>query len=545
LNELLIGRLFRIPDYQRAYAWEKKQRDELFEDIEEVQRSGQDHFMATVVCLARGKRSIGADEFTVAEVVDGQQRLTTFVVLLKAVEKILSAEDKLEAKIKAEIIDLLVKADDHALVLLQTNHDSSSVFLDYIRVGVIQPSPALTAADKNLIDAAHECEAFVKKWAAHTSPVELVALLRNRLSMIYHELTDEASVYRVFEVLNSRGLDVRWIDKCKSQLMGLVFQNADTAQRVEVLREMHVIWQDIYRILGLRGDLGDDALRFAGTLRADEQKNRLLSQEDAATTLVQRASSNLTEIIDQARWLKSVVSIVHLLDSNARLKAVTRIVHARFLAVSILLKQFPKEIEESLLGYWERLTFRIFALGEADTRNKNGDYVRLAYDVFTDNLHEAEILARMRAIGQDFPIEKVMTGVKDYYHSYEGWTEELRYLLFRYDEYLAKEAGEKINQAEWIKIWAVDPSKSIEHIKPQSSQVGYVHHVGNLTMLPPGMNYSLQDKPPKQKAASYVECGIRATRDVGKTIRAGAWDEKAVLARAKKIERFILKEWAD
>jgi hypothetical protein len=227
------------------------------------------------------------------------------------------------------------------------------------------------------------------------------------------------------------------------------------------------------------------------------------------------------------------------------IKAVTRIVHARFLAVSILLKQFPKEIEESLLGYWERLTFRIFALGEADTRNKNGDYVRLAYDVFTDNLHEAEILARMRAIGQDFPIEKVMTGVKDYYHSYEGWTEELRYLLFRYDEYLAKEAGEKINQAEWIKIWAVDPSKSIEHIKPQSSQVGYVHHVGNLTMLPPGMNYSLQDKPPKQKAASYVECGIRATRDVGKTIRAGAWDEKAVLARAKKIERFILKEWAD
>lgn len=42
-----------------------------------------------------------------------------------------------------------------------------------------------------------------------------------------------------------------------------------------------------------------------------------------------------------------------------------------------------------------------------------------------------------------------------------------------------------------------------------------------------------------------MECGIRATRDVAKAIRAGVWDEKAVLARAKKIERFILKEWAD
>jgi hypothetical protein len=545
LNELLVGRLFRIPDYQRAYAWETKQRDELFEDIEEVQRSGQDHFMATVVCLARGKRSIGADEFTVAEVVDGQQRLTTFVVLLRAVEKSLNATDKMEAKIKSEILDLLVKADDHALVLLQTNHDSSSVFLDYVRSGMIQSVPAQTAADKNLIDAARECEAFVSKWAAKANPIELVALLRNRLSMIYHELTDEAAVYRVFEVLNSRGLDVRWIDKCKSQLMGLLFQTADTAQRVEVLKEMHGTWQDVYRILGLRGDLGDDALRFAGTLRAGQQKNRLLSQEDAATTLVQRSAGSLAQIIDQARWLKSVVSVVNRLDSNTRLKAVTRIVHARFLGVSILLREFPADIEESLMGYWERLTFRIFGLGGADTRNKNGDYVRLAFDIFSEQLNQKEILERMRSIGEEFPIEKVMTGVNDYYQSYEGWTEELRYLMFRYEEYLAREAGEKINQTEWIKIWAVDPSKSIEHIKPQSSQVKYVHHVGNLTMLPPGMNSSLQDKSPKQKAASYVECGIRVTRDVARAIRAGAWDEKAVLARARKIERFILKEWAD
>ena len=36
LNGLLLGRLFRIPDYQRAYAWEKKQRDDLFNDINEV-----------------------------------------------------------------------------------------------------------------------------------------------------------------------------------------------------------------------------------------------------------------------------------------------------------------------------------------------------------------------------------------------------------------------------------------------------------------------------------------------------------------------------
>jgi hypothetical protein len=59
------------------------------------------------------------------------------------------------------------------------------------------------------------------------------------------------------------------------------------------------------------------------------------------------------------------------------------------------------------------------------------------------------------------------------------------------------------------------------------------------------MNSSLQDKPPRQKAASYIACGIRGTRDVAKIIRSGTWDEKTVLTRAKKIERFILEEWAE
>jgi uncharacterized protein with ParB-like and HNH nuclease domain len=89
VSKLMQGRLFRIPDYQRAYSWQKRQRDDLFADIREVHRSGRDHFMATVVGLARDTRVIDADEFAVVELVDGQQRITTLVILLKAIEKAL------------------------------------------------------------------------------------------------------------------------------------------------------------------------------------------------------------------------------------------------------------------------------------------------------------------------------------------------------------------------------------------------------------------------------------------------------------------------
>ena len=87
LNNLLNGRLFRIPEYQRAYSWEKKQRDDLFGDIERVKASDEDHFMATVVGLTREKKQIIADQFTVVEIVDGQQRLTTLIILLKAIQR--------------------------------------------------------------------------------------------------------------------------------------------------------------------------------------------------------------------------------------------------------------------------------------------------------------------------------------------------------------------------------------------------------------------------------------------------------------------------
>ena len=57
LDDLLSKRLFRIPQYQRSYSWGTKQRIDLFNDIKQSFRAGndRDHFMATVVGLRRGK----------------------------------------------------------------------------------------------------------------------------------------------------------------------------------------------------------------------------------------------------------------------------------------------------------------------------------------------------------------------------------------------------------------------------------------------------------------------------------------------------------
>lgn len=543
--KLFEGRLFRIPDYQRAYSWQKKQRDDLFGDIEEAYRSGREHFMATVVALARETKSIVADEFRAVELVDGQQRVTTIVILMKAVEKAFSDAPE-QSRVKRDLGDLLVKGDDHSLVLLQTNHDSSNVFTSYLRTGKLDHSSVTTASDQNVLDAAQECEAFVAKWTSEGKLIELLATIKNKLSMIYHELADEATVYRVFEVLNSRGLDVRWIDKNKSQMMASIFEFVEEGSRADGLTEMRAIWKDIYRKLGMRLALGNEALRFAGTLSVPGRPGRVLSEEEASAALIERAGKEISTIVSTAEWLRKVVKLVHDLDSDTRRTAVTKIAHARFLAIAIMLRDFDANTQGKLLTNWEKVTFRIFGLGGADTRMKVGEYVRLAHDVLIKELTPDEIRKRIKNLGSSYDIEHLLNGAGYWDNCYEGWKEELRYMLFRYDEHLAKQAGEQINDLQWNKIWTADPSKSIEHIVPQSEEPSFKHHLGNLTMLPPGINSSLQAKPPVEKAQRYLTCGLRGTMSVGGLVeQSGGWSEDQVRERARQIEQFVRTEWAD
>jgi uncharacterized protein with ParB-like and HNH nuclease domain len=124
LNEVLHDRIFRVPPYQRGYSWTTEERAALFQDLKNLRNLQRaEHFMATLVFLDTGKREIigGADLVRIYDVVDGQQRLTTLIILLKAIEKNLR---KNAQKAQAEKIDAILVKEQKDLVLLQTNHDA-------------------------------------------------------------------------------------------------------------------------------------------------------------------------------------------------------------------------------------------------------------------------------------------------------------------------------------------------------------------------------------------------------------------------------------
>jgi hypothetical protein len=103
-------------------------------------------------------------------------------------------------------------------------------------------------ADRDLATAIVECERFVAGWAPRSSLLDLAKLLKNRRTFIFHEINDESAAYTVFEVLNSRGLEVAWLERTKSTLMAIAFEYAPNAKtREEAIHELHHLWGDIMR----------------------------------------------------------------------------------------------------------------------------------------------------------------------------------------------------------------------------------------------------------------------------------------------------------
>lgn len=531
-------RLFSIPDYQRAYSWKKRQRDDLFHDIRNIfQKGGDDpHFMATIVCLNKRCREIGTEEYYELDIVDGQQRLTTLVLILNCIKKYLAEENEEHESLK----NLLVKKNDN-LLLLQTNQDGNQYFSKFIRLNeIVDPDTDDTHADRELLSAIQECHEFVGEWnKEHQDLLRLSALIKNKLSFILHEVSDEKHVYKTFEVLNSRGIEVSWLDRLKTILMGLAFDLDDK----KLIEELKIIWRDIYRKVGTKLEISSEALRFAATLFLEEPRSSLLGERDAVDSLRAYAGEDKKKIREVANWVLDVTKELVRVTKQARLTAVTRLSQPRLLAVAIGLSDFEPEQKEILLDRWEKVSFRIYGLFRKDSRFGRGDYVRLSWNtLWGDELMGFDFVrSEINRIGDRFPIDEAIDEIKGE-NCYEEWQEELRYFMYRYEEWLAKKEGIALSETIWDMVWKTEATKSIEHITPQSKGTRMVHNIGNLLILPPGVNSKLRDLPPRKKFRAYRDTGLRCAVEVSKSTK---WNDKFIREREDKLLEWARSEWGD
>jgi hypothetical protein len=564
LKTLFADRVFRIPQYQRFYSWQTRQREDLFSDLETLAERGGDnhHFMATIVCYRTGEvKPVGSTEYRVFDVVDGQQRMTTLILVLKSIELALDAD----SDERAELAKVIVKRDGN-LVLLQSNNANERIFNAFLREGR-RPTRAeiLTHADRNLAEAIAQCAEFVQRWRErHGDLMSLLRLVQNRLGFVIYDTEESRTVYSIFEALNSRGLAVDWLDKCKSLLMGLAFELAGSdVAATSAIDTLQNIWGEIYRQIAHVSVAGHEILRVTATLYYGTWQGKPLSAEESLE-MIRKDSDHPDKPRRIAERLLDVTRKLVALEENRFLGPNTRILHARILAVALESTDSLSEAElRRALDQWERVTFRIFGLYGRDSRTKVGEYVRLAAAIVAKRpgaTGYGEIMAALRHLGRDYSIESAME------HFSESWyddPEATRYVLWRYEEHLARLTGRAATVDEQARqeIWRRRATDSIEHIFPQNPAPGgawegkmrradspaedhrdHVDRLGNLILLPITLNIEAKRRRFSEKKTVYERHNLRMIREV---LEKDDWTLAEIEEREQRLAEWARGEWDD
>ena len=594
IKQLFETYVFNVPEYQRCYSWGEKERKVLFGDINDNLRDEEDIFMSTIVLLFKKEREINGKKYRFVDLVDGQQRITTLAILLKTIwilKQELGERDK-------TIEDLLIKKGSGVTynVISQGNHKSSTLLSNYIKTGDMKsPATINTIAQKNLKDAFNECYQFIKysdyyaknpcqeRDASTINKIKSIVL--NNYQLISYELPEENSVYKTFESLNGKGLPVSAIDNFKSRLMGIAFSEADE----EAINELHKIWTEIYSTIGMEKINEDDTISISATLfkSLDDNKTRpktvaeamdyfysvafksiddehvppVLKHEDPDLDTKGYRCQKISEIIQ--RTAAEMVSI----HKDKRIDAITDVKQARILLIAIRLSDYSDDDKAELLKEWEKTTFRLFCLHRKDARSFVGEYINCAEKVIK-YAPISNVESLIRQIGSKFSFDdgiKAVEGGK----WYPDYNNDVVYIMRRYDEYLAHEKGEELSDTTWGIIWENDPSTTIEHIFPktypknetevssfkadwahgrgirysQEKMDGFVHNIGNLTILPPGVNAKAGQKAYPEKIKLYGS-KMHIHPDIhSKYLKSGFWTEKSIKEREQDILEFIKNTW--
>ncbi|RKV26716.1 DUF262 domain-containing protein [Helicobacter pylori] len=205
----LTGTIFSIPVYQRNYTWEKENCKKLLQDIVSISQNKKTHFMGSITYILHlidDEKSLRKlQEFVI---IDGQQRITTLMLLLKAIETKIQNEG-----IKKEIDNLLnlkgqrlrlkpIKSDKEAFDLVMQNRSHELQGGSHIR--------------NNYRFFTKELDKYLKK--GYRIEEIYGAFLQLRIVAIELELgEDDPQV--VFESINATGVQLKGLDLIRNYLM--------------------------------------------------------------------------------------------------------------------------------------------------------------------------------------------------------------------------------------------------------------------------------------------------------------------------------------
>lgn len=546
--KVLLGvpeRQLRIPAYQRPYAWEEEQVDELWEDI--ANATGRAHFMGSLVLTGEDPR--------VLDVIDGQQRLTTLLLLLGLVrDRWRTLRPESVGRVQRFLTDEYAEGEQR--YRLRSGDANWPVFRRYVLAepgsvehrewaGFAQAEDArVRARNGALVANAARLASKLDAWLAKVPDAERVDRLEalertvlNGLEFVKIHVAKVADAFVIFETLNDRGLALSAGDLLKNHLL------QRGARDGLDLDEMADRWDDLIAYLE-----GADVTRFLrhyllvrhARVQKDDVFDRFKDdvQERGARGL-------LDELLTMARWYGQLVNpqkaehaptreVLADLDTLRAVMCYTPLLAARRFAM-------PEEDFVRFARLAETLTFRFSTICGKDSKDLERVYHRAAKALWDS---EGKDLAGARKL-----LIEPMPGRDEFIAAFRRQVMGRKYVV----DYVLRKIEASLDTEE--KTTLGTSAVHIEHILPQSlsddwrvvlgdragEHAAYVDRWGNLTLLGGRKNVKASNGLFGKKRVIYAESAIKLTnRLAGRD----SWGLDAIDERQVELAKLADAVWA-
>ncbi len=282
LSVLFQNRLFRIPDYQRGYAWKHEQLVDFWDDLKNLHEH-RNHYIGLLSLKMINRNDIKTwhdDEwmldigYKLYHVVDGQQRLTTFSILIHEIVTLVSGLPENKGKPDEEIYlgyeslkdiktkYLLRKRPPQNIVttyLFEYEIDNPSA--NYLKYKVFcEPFGGTVLETYYTKNLKYAKTFFINNLIATYEKTgiegieQLYKKLTLRLMFNLHEIEDDYDVFVAFETMNNRGKKLTNLELLKNRLIYLTTlfddEQFDAADKSQLRKNINEAWKEVYYQLG-------------------------------------------------------------------------------------------------------------------------------------------------------------------------------------------------------------------------------------------------------------------------------------------------------
>ena len=276
-----------IPDYQRPYAWDEDSCQTLWDDIfsfaipdnDATKFDGNDeYFLGSIVTFENDKKQ--------QEVIDGQQRLTTFMLLLRAFyDRFTKMQDQGSKDFSERIASCIWKTDemgkpdkDHLKIdsVVATDKDKEE-FLSILRTGIVTDNQTSRYAN-NFRFFLKKVDEFINSFP--TFAKNLPARILNNCILMPIEAESQDTALRIFSTLNDRGLPLSDSDIFKAQFYQYYKQKSED-DRDEFIKDWKKLEETCEKIFHpITGTPMDDLFtRYMYFIRAKRDNNKSSTTE--------------------------------------------------------------------------------------------------------------------------------------------------------------------------------------------------------------------------------------------------------------------------